>query len=308
MRFGPVPVAEAAGLISAHTVRRADITLRKGAVIAPRDRRGPGAGGAVGDRRGGSGAGRRRRGCRRRAAGRPTGRTEPARRGALHRPLQPVRGGSRGAHPGSRPDRRRQRRRRGRDGGDAAALQARGRRRDGRHREDHPVRGPGRRAGPRLRGRRRAMRWRSPPYRRHRVGVVSTRLPSLKEATIDKTLGCWPTASRRPAPRSSASPGAARRRGRRRGPRGGDRPRRGGSRGRVRRLGHRRSARRHPGRHRGRRGARVAHLGMPVDPGNLLLVGSRGARAGDRRARAARARPRRTASTGSFTASWRTWP
>ncbi len=35
MRFGPVPVTEAAGLISAHTVRRADITLRKGAVIAP---------------------------------------------------------------------------------------------------------------------------------------------------------------------------------------------------------------------------------------------------------------------------------
>ena len=36
MRFGPVPVAEATGLISAHTVRRDGITLRKGAVI-PRD-------------------------------------------------------------------------------------------------------------------------------------------------------------------------------------------------------------------------------------------------------------------------------
>ncbi|MCJ2087435.1 molybdopterin-binding protein [Methylobacterium sp. E-005] len=35
MRFGPVPVAEAAGLISAHTVRRDGITLRKGAVIPP---------------------------------------------------------------------------------------------------------------------------------------------------------------------------------------------------------------------------------------------------------------------------------
>ncbi|URD34949.1 molybdopterin-binding protein [Methylobacterium tardum] len=34
MRFGPVPVAEAAGLISAHSVRRDGITLRKGAVIA----------------------------------------------------------------------------------------------------------------------------------------------------------------------------------------------------------------------------------------------------------------------------------
>ncbi|SDO26959.1 molybdenum cofactor cytidylyltransferase [Methylobacterium phyllostachyos] len=36
MRFGPVPVAEAAGLISAHTVRREGLTLRKGAVI-PQD-------------------------------------------------------------------------------------------------------------------------------------------------------------------------------------------------------------------------------------------------------------------------------
>lgn len=34
MKFGPVPVAEAAGLISAHSVRRDDIILRKGAVIA----------------------------------------------------------------------------------------------------------------------------------------------------------------------------------------------------------------------------------------------------------------------------------
>jgi molybdenum cofactor cytidylyltransferase len=33
VRFGPVPVAESAGLISAHTVRRDGITLRKGAVI-----------------------------------------------------------------------------------------------------------------------------------------------------------------------------------------------------------------------------------------------------------------------------------
>jgi molybdenum cofactor cytidylyltransferase len=35
VRFGPVPVSEAAGLISAHSVRRDGITLRKGAVIAP---------------------------------------------------------------------------------------------------------------------------------------------------------------------------------------------------------------------------------------------------------------------------------
>ncbi|MCJ2071794.1 molybdopterin-binding protein [Methylobacterium sp. J-030] len=36
MRFGPVPVAEAAGLISAHTIRREGVILRKGAVI-PQD-------------------------------------------------------------------------------------------------------------------------------------------------------------------------------------------------------------------------------------------------------------------------------
>ena len=36
-RFGTVPLAEAGGLISAHTVRRADITLRKGAVIGPEE-------------------------------------------------------------------------------------------------------------------------------------------------------------------------------------------------------------------------------------------------------------------------------
>lgn len=35
MRFGPVPVAEAAGMISAHAVRGADVTLRKGSVIDP---------------------------------------------------------------------------------------------------------------------------------------------------------------------------------------------------------------------------------------------------------------------------------
>ena len=35
MRFGPVPVAEAGGLITAHTLRTADATLRKGRVIPP---------------------------------------------------------------------------------------------------------------------------------------------------------------------------------------------------------------------------------------------------------------------------------
>ncbi|GJD58056.1 molybdopterin-binding protein [Methylobacterium dankookense] len=35
MRFGPVPVAEAGGLITAHTLRTADATLRKGRTIPP---------------------------------------------------------------------------------------------------------------------------------------------------------------------------------------------------------------------------------------------------------------------------------
>ena len=44
-------------------------------------------------------------------------------------------------------------------------------------------------------------------------------------------------------------------------------------------------------------GGRIEHFGMPVDPGNLMLIGRRAASRCSAR-RAARARPRKTASTG----------
>lgn len=37
MKFGPVPIAQALGAITAHTVRRDDVLIRKGAVISPED-------------------------------------------------------------------------------------------------------------------------------------------------------------------------------------------------------------------------------------------------------------------------------
>lgn len=37
MRFGPVPIGEAAGLIAAHSVRAGDAVVRKGRPIAPDD-------------------------------------------------------------------------------------------------------------------------------------------------------------------------------------------------------------------------------------------------------------------------------
>ncbi len=96
-------------------------------------------------------------------------------------------------------DRRRAGRRQGRDRPaqshrrgdhlrDAAGLQAGGRRRDDRDREDHSVRGRQRSA------RRGACRrstkplLRVAPYRVRKVGVVSTLLPGLAAKVIDKTL------------------------------------------------------------------------------------------------------------------------
>jgi molybdenum cofactor cytidylyltransferase len=114
------------------------------------------------------------------------------------------------------------------------------------------------------------------PYRRRRVGVVSTRLPGLKEATIDKTLA---TLAQRLAPAGAeivadlrvphaadavavalaeAVDGA-----------GADLAVVFGASA----IADRRDV--IPAGIQAAGGA-VAHLGMPVDPGNLLLVGSRG--------------------------------
>ena len=54
-------------------------------------------------------------------------------------------------------------------------------------------------------------------------------------------------------------------------------------------------------------GGRIERFGMPVDPGNLLLLAERhGSRSSARRA--ARGRRKRTASTGSCSACWRAFP
>ena len=50
-------------------------------------------------------------------------------------------------------------------------------------------------------------------------------------------------------------------------------------------------------------GGTIEHFGMPVDPGNLMLVASRSAAARCSARRAARAAPRRTASTGCWCGS-----
>ena len=46
-------------------------------------------------------------------------------------------------------------------------------------------------------------------------------------------------------------------------------------------------------------GGRIEHFGMPVDPGNLMLVGAGARPPGARRARLRALARRRTASTGS---------
>ena len=45
-------------------------------------------------------------------------------------------------------------------------------------------------------------------------------------------------------------------------------------------------------------GGRIEHFGMPVDPGNLMLIGSAAGHAGDRRAGLRAQSRRKTASTG----------
>jgi molybdenum cofactor cytidylyltransferase len=114
------------------------------------------------------------------------------------------------------------------------------------------------------------------PYRRRRVGVISTRLPSLKEATIDKTLrvlaerlvpaGAEIVAEIR-VPHADAAVAAAL-----------ARAIDGAGADLVVVFGASAIADRRDVIPAGieAAGGRVAHLGMPVDPGNLLLVGTRG--------------------------------
>ena len=197
-----------------------------------------------------------------------------ARRSRLHRPRQSVRGKRRraGGRPGSH--RPAQPHRRGDHVCDAAGVQAGGRRRDDRDGEDHPVRDQRGCAegGAALRGGKPFIR--VAPYKIKKVGVVSTLLPGLAAKVVEKTLrvteerlapaGATIVAERR-VPHEQAALAKAidevLKAGRRAG-RG------------VRRVGHRRPARRDPGGGRGRSAGAIEHFGMPVDPGNLMLIGS----------------------------------
>jgi molybdenum cofactor cytidylyltransferase len=115
------------------------------------------------------------------------------------------------------------------------------------------------------------------PYRRQRVGVVSTCLPALKPATIDKTLrvladrlaptGAAIVAETRVAHTAEAVA------------RGLEEVVDGGGADLAILFGASAIADRRDVIPVGieRAGGRVDHLGMPVDPGNLLLLGARGA-------------------------------
>ena len=222
-----------------------------------------------------------------------------ARRPRLHRPLQSVRrkrrraGGRQGRHRPPQPHRR------GDHARDAAGVQAGGRRRDDRHGEDHSVRGR-RSARDKAVARGGAAKpvIRVAPYKIKKVGVVSTLLPGLAPKVVDKTLRVTERAHRagrrhhrRRAPRAARAGARSPRRidevlqGRRRAGR------------RVRRLGHRRPARRDPGRGRsGRRRDRAFRHAGRSRQSDADRPGAAASRCSARRA--ARARRRKTASTG----------
>lgn len=275
MRFGTVPVAESAGLISAHTVRRADITLRKGAVIAEEAAAGLAQAGLSeivaatlesGDVGEDAAAARLAAGLcgpNLRVEAPFTGRSnlfaetagvltlDPARIDAVNAVDEAV---TVATLPRFRPVV---------EGEMVATVKI------------IPYAVPGAvlaRACAAAEGSALAVA----PYRRRRVGVVSTRLPSLKEATIDKTLrvlaerlapaGAGIVAETRVAHADGAVAaslaemidGA-----------GADL---------VVVFGASAIADRRDVIPAGieAAGGAVAHLGMPVDPGNLLLVGARG--------------------------------
>ena len=136
------------------------------------------------------------------------------------------------------------------------------------------------------------------PFKMRKVGIISTVLPGLADKVIEKTLkvtaerlapaGATIVAEKRVPHETKALAQGARRgaQGRRRAGRG------------VRRFRDRRPARRDPGGGRAV-GGRIEHFGMPVDPGNLLLVARSERAAGARRAGLRALARRKTASTGS---------
>ncbi|MGU3422767.1 molybdopterin-binding protein [Methylobacterium sp. D54C] len=275
MRFGTVPVADSAGLISAHTVRRADITLRKGAVIAAEAAAGLARAGLseivaatlepgdVGEDAAAARLAARLRGPNLRVEAPFTGRSnlfaetagvltlDPARIDAVNAVDEAV---TVATLPRFRPVV---------EGEMVATVKI------------IPYAVPGAvlaRACAAAEGDVLAV----VPYRRRRVAVVSTRLPSLKETTIDKTLraladrlapaGAAIVAETR-VPHTAASVAASL----------AEMIDRAGA-DLVVVFGASAIADRRDVIPAGiaAAGGRVDHLGMPVDPGNLLLVGARG--------------------------------
>ncbi|MGU3667896.1 molybdopterin-binding protein [Methylobacterium sp. A49B] len=276
MRFGSVPVAEAAGLISAHTVRRDGITLRKGAVI-DRDVAGDLARcglaeivaavlepGDVGENAAAARLASHLRGPNLRAEAPFTGRCnlfagtagvltlDPARIDAVNAVDEAV---TVATLPRFKPVV---------EGEMVATVKI------------IPYAVPGAVLDRACRAAPEGGVLAVAPYRRRRVGVVSTRLPSLKEATIDKThrvlaerlapAGAEIVADIRVAHADAAVAAAL------------AEATDGVGADLVVVFGASAIADRRDVIPAGieAAGGRVAHLGMPVDPGNLLLVGSRG--------------------------------
>jgi molybdenum cofactor cytidylyltransferase len=275
VRFGSVPVAEAAGLISAHTVRREDITVRKGAVIGPEAAAGLARAGLseivaaslepgdVGEDAAAAELAARLRGPNLRAEAPFTGRSnlfaatagvltlDPPRIDAVNAVDEAV---TVATLPRFKPVI---------EGEMVATVKI------------IPYAVPGHVLARACTAAQEGL-LAVAPYRRRRVGVVSTRLPSLKEATIDKTLRVL---SERLAPAGAAIVAETRV------------PHAHGAVAAalaevidaaeadlVVVFGASAIADRRDVVPAGieAAGGRVAHLGMPVDPGNLLLVGARG--------------------------------
>ena len=135
------------------------------------------------------------------------------------------------------------------------------------------------------------------PYRVRKVGVVSTLLPGLAAKVIDKTLKSPPSGLRPPVPASSPSDACRTSKARWRLPSATC-----SSDGAELVVVFGASA------IADRRdvipaaieavGGRIEHFGMPVDPGNLLLIGNARGQSGARRAGLRALARRKTASTG----------
>ena len=189
MKFGAVPVKDALGATAVHSIRQGDLVLKKGTLIGDKEVAALQAAGVkeiVVARVEAGDVSEDQAAADIAAAIAGPG---PARRPRLHRALQSVRRSRRRAGGRQGRDRQPQPHRRSGDAGDAAGLQAGGRRRDDRDGEDHSFRGGGERA--RSGGGAAAKAKpviRIAPYKVRKIGVVSTLLPGLSPKVVEKTL------------------------------------------------------------------------------------------------------------------------